>query len=332
MKEKTLLTIIIPVYNVEKYIKKTLDSIFDQFFPQDEVEIIVVNDGTPDNSMQIVEEFGKKHNNLHIINQQNKGLSGARNTGLKAAQGNYIWFVDSDDWLEKGSLINILNLLRTATEDVFIFRIKEYDEKGNVIFERSHPYEYEYRCSGIKCIKNEQFDCTPVQIYIIKNAFLRANKLSFVEGLIHEDIEFAPRMLIAAKTVVFAQLFSYCYLRRTSGNITSDISLSPQRLKSLVFLVDRFENLANQTNNQEEKEIYFKRQTSVVLGVYYRATEQMMSNNAEGIMDRNYIKKCKSIVLRNLRHEKNLNHIVRQMLFLLSVRLYHRIMVQRFMK
>lgn len=331
MNNNTLLTIIIPVYNVEKYIKKTLDSIFEQPFSHDEVEIIVVNDGTPDKSMLIVEEFGREYNNLHIINQQNMGLSGARNTGLKAAQGKYIWFVDSDDWLEKGCLINILNLLRTATEDVFVFRIKEYDENGNVILERSHPYEYEYKCRGIKCIQNERFDCTPVQIYILKNDFLRANKLSFVEGLVHEDIEFAPRMLIAAETVVFSRFFSYCYLRRTSGNITSDISLSPQRLKSMIFLVDRFEYLANQTNNQEEKEVYFKRQTSVVLGVYYRATEQMMGNNAEGIMDRKYIKRCKRIVSRNLRHEKNFHHIVRQILFLISVKLYHRIMVQKFM-
>ena len=82
-----VLSIIIPVYNVEKYVRKTLESIFESTFPKSEFEVIVVNDGTKDNSMSIVNEFAAKFDNLKIINQENQGLSVARNTGLKAARG-----------------------------------------------------------------------------------------------------------------------------------------------------------------------------------------------------------------------------------------------------
>ena len=90
-----LLSIIIPVYNVEAYIGKLLQSIFSQ--DTEGVEIIVVNDGTPDDSMNVVQGFVPVHANLHIVNQPNRGLSEARNTGLKHAQGKYVWFVDGDD-------------------------------------------------------------------------------------------------------------------------------------------------------------------------------------------------------------------------------------------
>ena len=91
-----ILSIIIPVYKVEKYVRKTLESVFSENFSDNEVEVIVVNDGTPDRSMDIVNEF-VSHKSLRIINQENQGLSGARNTGIKAAKGKYVWFVDSDD-------------------------------------------------------------------------------------------------------------------------------------------------------------------------------------------------------------------------------------------
>ena len=93
------LSIIIPVYKVEKYIARCLDSIFNQKVDDSLIEVIVVNDGTPDNSMQIVNSYVAMHRNLTIINQENQGLSVARNVGLAKATGDYVWFVDSDDWL-----------------------------------------------------------------------------------------------------------------------------------------------------------------------------------------------------------------------------------------
>lgn len=94
------LSIIIPVYNVELYIEKCLQSCLSQDIPYDEYEIIVVNDGSPDGSLAIAESIAKTTTNMTIISQKNGGLSAARNTGMSVAKGEYIWFVDSDDWIE----------------------------------------------------------------------------------------------------------------------------------------------------------------------------------------------------------------------------------------
>ena len=94
-----ILSIIIPIYNVEQFIAQCIESIYSQHFPLERFEVIAVNDGTPDHSMDIVKRFAAKYSNLQIINQENKGLSVARNTGMQYAKGDYVWFIDSDDWL-----------------------------------------------------------------------------------------------------------------------------------------------------------------------------------------------------------------------------------------
>ena len=115
-----LVSIIIPIYNVEKYIEQCFTSIYAQDISEDIFEVIAVNDGTPDNSMSIVKTIASQHKNLVIINQENQGLSVARNTGLDHAKGEYIWFVDSDDWLTKDSLSIVLDTIISYPKiDVF---------------------------------------------------------------------------------------------------------------------------------------------------------------------------------------------------------------------
>ena len=99
IQSEDLVSIIVPVFNVEKYLSRCINSLVAQDYKQ--LEIILVNDGSTDSSMTICKEYEKKDNRIKIINQQNQGLSMARNAGLKLAHGKYICFVDSDDWVEK---------------------------------------------------------------------------------------------------------------------------------------------------------------------------------------------------------------------------------------
>ena len=101
------LSIVIPVYNVEKYVSECLDSCLEQNVDITDYEIIIVNDGSTDNSANLINLYAKQ-SNIIIINQENLGLSAARNAGIKIAKGEYIWIVDSDDWIEPGILIRIL--------------------------------------------------------------------------------------------------------------------------------------------------------------------------------------------------------------------------------
>lgn len=103
-------SIIIPVYNVERYLRQCLDSCLDQDIPKSEYEIIIVNDGSPDNSQVIINEYALLYDNICVINKSNGGLSTARNAGLSIAKGNFIWFVDSDDSIVSNSLKYIYDI------------------------------------------------------------------------------------------------------------------------------------------------------------------------------------------------------------------------------
>lgn len=234
-----LLSIIIPVYNSEKYVRHTLQSVYGQVFDENQIEVIVINDGTPDKSMDIVHEFAAKHDSLRIFEQENQGLSAARNAGLNIAQGKYVWFVDSDDWIEDGFLARALQLLQDRNDDVFLFRIRELSEDtGEVLLERQLCSDTLVVETDLQQMLLQNVDFSPMQVYVIRREFLEQNKLRFVQGIIHEDMEFAPRMLVLANKISSVPIFHYNYLRRTSGSLTSSPENRKNRVVSLLQILD----------------------------------------------------------------------------------------------
>ena len=125
-------SIIIPVYNVQKYLRKCLDSIVNQTFKN--IEIIIINDGSSDNSLNICKEYSKKDKRINIINKHNEGVSKARNTGLLYATGEYISFIDSDDWVEQNMIEELYNSITSNKADLCICNfIKENKNKRDYI-------------------------------------------------------------------------------------------------------------------------------------------------------------------------------------------------------
>ena len=223
------LTIIIPIYNVEKYVNGTLSSIYCQGADENQFEVIVVNDGTPDNSMATVETFADVHSNLVIINQENQGLSAARNAGLSVARGSYVWFVDSDDKIEKGSLCKIFKILNVEDSDIFGFGVTRIDEKNNMIFGES-PFlkEENYNMYGKTFLGKKMYHRIHiglVQRYIYKTSFLEEKKLSFFQNIWYEDDQFNVRAFFLANKVTIFDVDIYRYLIRNSGNIMSTVSI-----------------------------------------------------------------------------------------------------------
>lgn len=213
------LSIIIPVYNVELYIDTCLNSIFSQNIEESMFEVIVVDDGTPDNSMSVVNKYAKLHDNLKIITQENQGLSVARNNGLNLAQGRYIWFVDSDDWLVDNSLNRVLNLLSQNDYEVYATPLLSVYEKDN------------HRVSDIKLAEDlvlrgkeylyGRYPYGASQRYILKRSFYLKQNLRFYPNVLHEDGEFGPKMLFAATNVYVLSNPVYVYRIRVSGSIMS---------------------------------------------------------------------------------------------------------------
>lgn len=204
-------SIIVPVYNVEKYLKKCLDSIKNQTYK--DYEVIIVNDGTKDNSMDIAKKYDFK-----IINQKNQGLSVARNTGVKNATGKYLLFVDSDDYIEK-DLLKELNKSLKNNPDLVRFQIKEVYEDNNEI---EYPEEAFQDKSGVEAFSmiSKYHFVENAWAYLYKKEFYEKNNFKFKEGTIHEDFGIVPLIIMKANIVNSINYLGYNYLQR-SGSIMS---------------------------------------------------------------------------------------------------------------
>ena len=216
------LSFVIPMYNVGKFIKKCLNSILTQehvFLSQ--FEVIVVNDGSQDNSLSLAKEYEDYFQNFTIINQSNQGLSAARNAGFAMAKGEYVWFVDSDDWIASNSLEILFKKIETEKPDVIHFRA--VNSFGNKLMERKRPFgNVEDLYSGIKILKCGYWD-TCVPFYIYKRVFLISKELRFFFGIYHEDNEFTPRLLFMAERVCLLNDVLY-YVYQNKHSITRSVN------------------------------------------------------------------------------------------------------------
>ena len=217
-----LISIIIPVYNVAPYLRDCLDSALKQ--DMSNYEIICINDGSTDNSLSILEEYKKQFPQINLISQENKGLSAARNAGLRAATGDYILFLDSDDWIEPDTLQTLAE--KQHGEDMVCFNGRLYfedetkEEPDEGITETNLTGWDYYNNYALKPRKFH-FVCTVLRMY--KRNFLLNNNLFFKEGIFHEDNLFTPIACYYAQSVKVIPDTLYVY-RIRSGSITNNIS------------------------------------------------------------------------------------------------------------
>lgn len=262
--DKPILSIIIPVYNVEKYIKQCLDSIFNQHVDNNLFEVIIVNDGTPDDSMFIATPIVERMGNATIINQENQGLSAARNAGLKRAKGEYVWFVDSDDFLLENALCDVFDVIKNQKVDVISSVLRTLDESSGrtgLDFKKMKPVKSgkDYLFKGYKT--------GAIQRFVFSRDFLERENLQFMVGVYHEDDDFGHRMMYLAKTVTILDRPVYCYLLRSSGSImsTRKIKMNYDLVKIYFFLLDFCEKKVEKKDEWRFKAEIFGRLTNTVL-------------------------------------------------------------------
>lgn len=220
------LSIIIPVYKVEKYIRNCLNSIYKQNFFEN-LEVIVINDGSPDNSVSIVNEFARKYGNLILINQSNQGLSVARNIGLSRATGEYVWFVDSDDQLMPEVFPELFGTLDYYSCDVVGFDVLSChegtgEEKCIPCVIDDNGKLYNSIVSNRDIVHRVQ--TALVQMFIFKREFLIKHGIQFHVGIIHEDVEFMGKVYFFAKKITFLHQQIYRYLLRSTGSIMATLN------------------------------------------------------------------------------------------------------------
>lgn len=204
------ISIIIPVYNAEKYLKQCLDSVANQTL--DDIEIICVDDGSTDSSSNILDEYSKKDKRFKVISQNNSGPGESRNTGLEHAKGNFIFFLDADDWLDLNTLERLYSNAISNNSEIVFFKVMIYDEskkesRYNKVFDFYKYFDEETD------FNNLTFDYTDVKSFVLNSSFAPWLKLykkdlisnfPFPKGFLGEDI------LVHAQTLLTADKMSFC--------------------------------------------------------------------------------------------------------------------------
>lgn len=219
------ISVIVPVYDCEKYIKKCVDSILNQTFK--DLEIILIDDGSTDKSGKICDELKLKDGRIKVIHQENKGVSSARNEGLKIANGEYISFVDGDDYLSEDMYEFLYDNLKKSGADISVCGIVNCFLKADGSEKRVR--QFSFNGSGLlsgkeamsEALKSRIFSVNPVNKLFSANIF-KGEK--FPEGKTSEDAFLVPKILLKAKKVFYSSETKYYYVRHESSITTSDFA------------------------------------------------------------------------------------------------------------
>lgn len=251
-----LFSIVIPAYQVEEYIEECLMSIITQDF--EKYEIILVDDGSRDSTPEICEAYRRKYKHIKVVHQENKGLSEARNTGIRNAEGKYIVFVDSDDKIAPHSLRYLSEELERAEfPEVVVNRRITLSPDGS---EKKCTYlfdENKLRNMDSSLVYRELQELNEcwlgAWIFVVKREFLYSKKLFFYPGIYHEDEEWVPRLILNAKRIAYNNEFLYVNRIEREGSITQkkDIKRIFDKLKIVDLLNIEKENERYSVNDRK---------------------------------------------------------------------------------
>lgn len=262
MGKKGWISVIVPVYNVEKYIDRCLDSLVNQTYK--DLEIIIVNDCSPDNCEMIIKDYEKKYDNvIYIKNSNNKGLSFSRNVGLKRASGDYIGFIDSDDYVSCNYFESLINTMEKENADVVVCDmniVNEFDATTN-------------RCiCGSKSNKKNNFINNGLAASACNKLFKRENieKYKFEEGKINEDISVVIPTMVHANKVAYNDEVFYNYIQRE--NSIQNSYISDKRFDIFYGVKQALERINDDDNFSEYKEAIIYHQLIIFL-IYFLPKE-----------------------------------------------------------
>lgn len=205
------LSIIIPMYNASQYIERCLNSIYHQGLNVNEFEVIVINDGSTDNSLEIVKDYLTSYKNIRFFSQKNSGQGAARNLGIKYATGEYILFLDSDDFLLPQSINKILSIVKHVSCDVINFLMEVELPTGNVKESYLYHYDYDKIYSGKELLLRTGINIGSACSSLYKRSFILQNNIFFPVDMKHEDVFFSYQIYTFASRVIFTKTHAYYY-------------------------------------------------------------------------------------------------------------------------
>lgn len=237
-----MVSVIVPVYNVEAYLKECIDSILSQSY--EKTEIILIDDGSKDSSGEICDAYAAQYNNVQVVHQENAGLAAARNVGIRCAKGDYLLFVDSDDYIAEGALKKIIyeSMSMDPPPDVVFLEMKNVYPDGTEKFSgekydrrmiNGQPKEMVLRHLA-KIGKFPGSSCNKM----VKRSLLADHNILFPEGLLAEDIDWILQLLEVAESFFYCDLDYYYYRKKREGSITNTAGI--KTVKSLLKILEKW--------------------------------------------------------------------------------------------
>ena len=277
------LSIIVPIYNVEKYVRTCIESIYRQGLEEKRFEVILVNDGTKDHSMEMIADIISQHNNITVINQENQGLSVARNNGMTIAKGEYIFMIDSDDLLIDNSIEVLLEkALETKAEIV----TADNRQMGNKEIETflSSPLQNETRNPKIDEATGEDFlkeeYCRNIWRNLYRREFLQENNITFIPSITAQDVPFANECYLKAKKCLKAQWPFIIY--RWGNPSQATMYFNTKKAKDLSIVIQRiwgFTKLSNLSTASRQK------QEDITYAYFYRLISATTYGHIKSLSD-----------------------------------------------
>lgn len=239
------LSVVIAVYNTELYLEKCIQSVLKSPLSENDYEIIVINDGSTDKSQLIVENIMRENANIKLINKKNGGQSTARNVGFQLAKGDYIFCLDSDDYID-GELFSLaLNYACENDLDMFPIQFIKVSENNEILLFRDTYRELSSIITGAEFM-NRFVISGAMARYFYKTEIIKKNNLKLIEGIYHEDEEFVIRFLTFVKRITYSKTPVYYYLYRKSSTVNNtNFEHRRKLLNDLLLVIDSLDELAN---------------------------------------------------------------------------------------
>ena len=314
-----IISVIVPVYNTEKYVEKCLDSICNQKL--NDLELIIVNDGSEDNSEAIIKKWIKNNENkvkIKYLKKENGGLSDCRNYAIPYVTGKYISFIDSDDYISEDIYSNLEKYI-DENIDLIKFKMQKVDENGSILEKLDGPI-FE-KCTGEEgykklCTSDKFLD--PACIYLYRTEFFKQNNFEYAKGTYHEDFGLTSLIILKAKSFVSTSEDGYYYLQ-SNNSITRDVNYEKEIQKSKD-LLKHYDNMI-----EKIKEYDISENSKNLIKRYYTNTVILKAKDLKEKDLQNYIKQIKIRKMYKNIKPYNLKQLIKRIILKFNVKLYLKI-------
>ena len=307
-------SVIVPVYNVEKYLGKCLESIVTQTLKN--IEIIVVNDGSTDESQKIVDEYVKKYPDLvKSCVKENGGLSDARNYGLEKANGDYICFVDSDDYIDTSLFENLEKYISLKIE-MIKYKMVKVDENYNELEKIDGPiFENLKGEDAFNTLYGTDIMLQPAWLYLYKKSFLQENNFKYPVGKFHEDFATTALLMLKAKSVSSTNIYGYYYYQ-SNESITRGND-DEKKLKRAMDMLEHYD-----TMEEEIKDIKVSDKTKENVKAYYTNNIILKVEELKDDDKKLYIQEIKRRKLIKNIKARNVKQLLKKIILKLNINWY----------